>query len=259
MFAAIVNFVVYNKKISLPAAVCLIPVIGGVAITVLKPPATGGYWPPNLAGGVNTVALFGGIIANICAAFKASESHKVMHDKEFTERLNGVENQFAVMTLASLIASIPLVFLYPMYLGKEPVSFFYEFLEYLKPKPALANSDIWAAIDQNKGIFAIFASGMAFYLYNEFATKSLKKLSPVTSSVANTAKRVFVIIAGACFLLLEIENLDELMKTHYSFILLYHQAFSCTSKNAKTRPFTRLSVALSACLASDYMRALMSF
>jgi solute carrier family 35 protein E1 len=45
-------------------------------------------------------------------------------------------------------------------------------------------------------MLAIIFSGLAFYLYNEFATLSLTKLSVVTASVANTAKRVFVIVAG---------------------------------------------------------------
>ena len=130
------------------------------------------------------VALYGGLIANICAAFKASENHKVMHDEQFVKRLNSVENQFAVSTLASLFASIPLVFLYPMYLGKDPVAAFNDFTGFLTG----SNKEV--------AMKAIFFSGMSFYLYNEFATKSLKKLSTVSSSVANTAKRVFVIVAG---------------------------------------------------------------
>ena len=39
----------------------------------------------------------------------------------------------------------------------------------------------------------VVLSGMAFYLYNEAALKSLKFVSPATNSVANTAKRVVVI------------------------------------------------------------------
>merc|ERR1712060_482926 len=37
-------------------------------------------------------------------------------------------------------------------------------------------------------------SGMAFYLYNELATMTIKATGPVTSSVANTAKRVIVMV-----------------------------------------------------------------
>lgn len=37
-------------------------------------------------------------------------------------------------------------------------------------------------------------SGLCFYLYNELATMTLKVTGPVTASVANTAKRVIVMV-----------------------------------------------------------------
>ena len=40
----------------------------------------------------------------------------------------------------------------------------------------------------------LIASGMAFYLYNELATMTIKKTGAVTASVANTAKRVIVLV-----------------------------------------------------------------
>jgi solute carrier family 35 protein E1 len=39
-------------------------------------------------------------------------------------------------------------------------------------------------------------SGITFYLYNEASFLALSKLSPVTHSVANTLKRVVIIIAS---------------------------------------------------------------
>ena len=40
----------------------------------------------------------------------------------------------------------------------------------------------------------LLMSGMSFYLYNELATMTIKKTGAVTSSVANTAKRVIVMV-----------------------------------------------------------------
>ena len=40
---------------------------------------------------------------------------------------------------------------------------------------------------------------MTFYLYNELATMTIKKTSAVTASVANTAKRVIVLVIMAPF------------------------------------------------------------
>jgi solute carrier family 35 protein E1 len=39
-------------------------------------------------------------------------------------------------------------------------------------------------------------SGLAFYLYNEASFQALERLSPVTHSVANTLKRVIIIVAS---------------------------------------------------------------
>uniref|UniRef100_A0A7S0IVW3 Sugar phosphate transporter domain-containing protein n=1 Tax=Calcidiscus leptoporus TaxID=127549 RepID=A0A7S0IVW3_9EUKA len=46
----------------------------------------------------------------------------------------------------------------------------------------------------------LITSGLYFYLYNELATLTIKKTNAVTQSVANTAKRVIVIIGVALVL-----------------------------------------------------------
>ena len=43
----------------------------------------------------------------------------------------------------------------------------------------------------------LITSGLYFYLYNELATLTIKKTNAITQSVANTAKRVIVIIGVA--------------------------------------------------------------
>ena len=45
----------------------------------------------------------------------------------------------------------------------------------------------------------LFISGLSFYLYNELATMTIKQTGAVTSSVANTAKRVIVMVRKRCF------------------------------------------------------------
>jgi len=42
--------------------------------------------------------------------------------------------------------------------------------------------------------YNLILSGLCFYLYNELATMTLKVTGPVTASVANTAKRVIVML-----------------------------------------------------------------
>merc|ERR1712099_215733 len=60
---------------------------------------------------------------------------------------------------------------------------FGEFVTLFKTNPTLSYNPI--------------ASGLWFYGYNEMSTMTLKKTGAVTQSVANTAKRVIVIIGVA--------------------------------------------------------------
>merc|ERR1712050_67593 len=60
----------------------------------------------------------------------------------------------------------------------------------------------------NRGVLRnLIYSGLWFYAYNELATMTIKKTSAVTQSVANTAKRVIVIVGVAIILG---ESLDRL-------------------------------------------------
>jgi len=45
--------------------------------------------------------------------------------------------------------------------------------------------------------FNLIMSGLTFYLYNEVSTLALGKISGVTHSVANTAKRAIIIVGCA--------------------------------------------------------------
>merc|ERR1712232_263357 len=56
-------------------------------------------------------------------------------------------------------------------------------------------------VTTNKSVLMnLIFSGLWFYIYNELATMTIKKTSAVTQSVANTAKRVIVIVGVALIL-----------------------------------------------------------
>jgi len=63
------------------------------------------------------------------------------------------------------------------------MSKFGTFVELFKTVPAVRNN--------------VLTSGLYFYLYNELSTITIKKTSATTQSVANTAKRVIVIVGVA--------------------------------------------------------------
>lgn len=170
-FAAVVGTFVYGHKISTAKWLCLIPIIGGVCLAALKQNADGSIELDFTIGG-----LVGALVANVFAAFKGAESKKLMDTPGLKDRMGSVGNQFALMTIVSLLVSIPLMFYKEGHLLED-------FANKFRTKQA-----VWENV---------ILSGLTFYGYNELATMTLTKISAVTNSVANTAKRVVVIVGSA--------------------------------------------------------------
>eukprot|EP00667_Euglena_gracilis_P006913 EG_transcript_6976 len=173
-FAAVLGTLFYGKAISTAKWLCLVPVIGGVALASVK--ELDFSW----------AALFAAAVANLFAAVKGNENKKLMESRGIKERLGSIGNQFAVTSVLSFLLSLPLMLL-------REGSRFPEFLKLLAASPALR--------------FNLIASGLVFYAYNELATMTIDKTNAVTQSVANTAKRVIVIVGVAIVLG---ESLDPL-------------------------------------------------
>ena len=168
VLSAIVNTIFYASPPTFAKACCLPVIVGGVAFASLKTdPVTGAY-----ALKFDATALYFGLMANAFAAFKGSENKKLMSTPGLKERFGGVGNQYAVTEILAFIISVPVMFL-------KEYAMFPTFCKLLTTSASLR--------------FNLIASGMAFYIYNELATMTIKKTSAVTASVANTAKRVIVL------------------------------------------------------------------
>mmetsp|Transcript_27561 Transcript_27561/g.44253 ORF Transcript_27561/g.44253 Transcript_27561/m.44253 type:complete len:501 (-) Transcript_27561:349-1851(-) len=163
-FAAVLGSLFYGASVSTAKWLCLIPVIGGVIMASLGELSFA--W-----AALGTAAL-----ANVFAAIKANENKKLMNTPGISERLGTVGNQFALTSINAFLFCLPLMFLTE---GKKLGAFW----ELCKTTPVVLNNMIF--------------SGLWFYLYNELATLTIKKTNAVTQSVANTAKRVIVIIVVA--------------------------------------------------------------
>jgi solute carrier family 35 protein E1 len=163
-FAAVVGTCVYGISVSTAKWLALVPVIGGVVLASVG--------ELSFSWG----ALITASVANMFAAVKGNENKKLMSADGLAERIGSVGNQFALTTINAFIISLPLMLACEGWkLGA--------FWELCKTSPELRNNLVF--------------SGVWFYLYNEVATLTIKKTSAVTQSVANTAKRVIVIIVIA--------------------------------------------------------------
>jgi solute carrier family 35 protein E1 len=160
-FAAVVGTCFYGISVSTAKWLALVPVIGGVVLASVG--------ELSFSWG----ALITASVANMFAAVKGNENKKLMSADGLAERIGSVGNQFALTTINAFIISLPLMLACEGWkLGA--------FWELCKTTPELRNNLVF--------------SGVWFYLYNEVATMTIKKTSAVTQSVANTAKRVIVII-----------------------------------------------------------------
>lgn len=169
VLSAVVNTVFYGKPPTFAKACCLPVIVGGVAFASMKvDPATNKYMLK-----FDATALYFGMAANAFAAFKGSENKKLMSDKEIKSRYGGVGNQYAVTEILAFVISLPVMF-------ATEGAMFSKFVDLFFNSQALR--------------FNLISSGMAFYLYNELATMTIKATGAVTASVANTAKRVIVLL-----------------------------------------------------------------
>jgi solute carrier family 35 protein E1 len=171
VIAALVNTVFYGKAPGFTKVLCLPIIVGGVAFASLKKSASGSY------GLVfDQTALVFGMIANAFAAFKGSENSKLMSAPGIKDRFAGIGNQFAVTEVLAFLVSLPVMVYAEGHNWNKFVTLF------------MSSKDLQ---------FNLIMSGLTFYLYNELATMTIKKVGPVTNSVANTAKRVIVMLVMA--------------------------------------------------------------
>lgn len=164
VFAAATNALLL-KDIDHPLVyAALLPIIGGVGLASLKELSF--TW----------TALIAASAANQAAALKNVVSKGVM-GKPWAKNL-GPQNTYAVVTILALLFTLPFVLAFDV----KEAGFVINMVK-----------EMGTGKDVLK--YSLF-SGLAFYLYNEASFLALEKLSPVTHSVANTLKRVVIIVAS---------------------------------------------------------------
>jgi len=158
-----------GQTFSLPVYLSLIPIIGGVGIASMKELS------------FTMLALSAAMLSNVCSSLRAVLTKKYMKDPSWkTEKNLDAKNQYAVLTAISTAILVPMAF------AIEGTGFFSAF------------KDVVAAGDfTNKSLSTLLALGGAFYYaYNEYGFLALGQVNSVTHAVANTIKRVVIIVAS---------------------------------------------------------------
>jgi len=164
VFAAATNAVLL-KDIDHPMVyLALLPIIGGVGLASLKELS------------FSWTALIAASLANQAAALKNVVSKGVMGNP--WAKALGAQNTYAVINILALLATLPFVLAFD---AKDAVKVY--------------NQVVAMGTGADVIKYSLY-SGLSFYLYNEASFLALDKLSPVTHSVANTLKRVVIIVAS---------------------------------------------------------------
>jgi solute carrier family 35 protein E1 len=164
VFAAATNALLL-KDIDHPMVyAALLPIIGGVGLASLKELS------------FSWTALIAASAANQAAALKNVVSKGVM-GKPWAKAL-GPQNTYAVVTILALVFTLPFVLAFDV-----------------KDAAAVYQTVLAAGTGKDVMKYSLL-SGLTFYVYNEASFLALSRLSPVTHSVANTLKRVVIIVAS---------------------------------------------------------------
>lgn len=140
----------------------LLPIIAGVGIASLKEVTF--TWPSFIFAS----------LSNQAAALKNVSSKGVMK-KAWVKQLGPQ----VISSAISLLAFLTLI----------PIALFYDFYSLQALSASLVMRKQWKEV-----IWNTILSGIAFFVYNTASFQALAKLSPVTHSVANTIKRVVIIM-----------------------------------------------------------------
>jgi solute carrier family 35 protein E1 len=157
----------FGEFLPIPVYLSLVPIMGGVAMASMKELSF--TW----------LAFTAGAISAFTSAAKAILSKKVLDGKPLGENLTPA-NMFAVLTILGFLFILPASL---MIEGPAKISVAY--------KASLA-----AGYTNAQLLRLLSASGFLYYLYNEVAFMALNEVAPVTHAVANTVKRVVIIIAS---------------------------------------------------------------
>lgn len=189
LFSAVASWLVLGQVMNIRVYMSLLPVVFGVALACAG--AKEFSWISFWSGmGSNAFFAMRGVVSKTVMEKSASERPSDINDTDVDQRERGhlhgshtqisPANLFAAVTCVSFLLSIPLA------LTTEG-----SILMMLANQSAEKERQ-----DVTETLSYIISSGAFHYINNEVMYVTLSKVHPITLAVGNTAKRVFIIVAG---------------------------------------------------------------
>ena len=189
LFSAVASWLVLGQVMNIRVYMSLLPVVFGVAMACAG--AKEFSWISFWSGmGSNAFFAMRGVVSKTVMEKSASERPLDANDTDIDQRERehlhashtqiSPANLFAAVTCASFLLSIPLALITE---GSILIML-------------VNNSAEKEGQDVSRTLSYIISSGAFHYLNNEVMYVTLSKVHPITLAVGNTAKRVFIIVAG---------------------------------------------------------------
>jgi len=162
LFTCLFSAVFLHQIFALPVYLSLIPVIFGVALASASEVS------------FSMISLVSGLLSNVCFALRAITAKKLMN-KPVGENMHA-QNLYGVLTMIALAVILPFA------LAAEGGTI------------VAGTKATIEAVGLAKFVRMLLVCGISHYTYNECAFLALSSIHPVTHAVANTIKRVAVIV-----------------------------------------------------------------
>jgi len=167
LFTCLFSAIFLKQVFALPVYLSLLPVIAGVAVASANEVS------------FSAISLISGLLSNVCFALRAITAKRLM-TKPVGENMNA-QNLYAVLTVISLAAILPFALAVE---GRAIVP------------GTLATIE---AVGLPRFLRMLLLAGVSHYTYNECAFLALSSIHPVTHAVANTIKRIAVIVVSVLY------------------------------------------------------------
>ena len=204
VWSALLLGVFFREILPLPVYLSLIPIIAGVGIASLKELSF--TW----------LSFTSGTLSAVTSATKAILSKKVLSGKPLGENLTPA-NMFAVLTILGFCMILP-----ASLLMEGPTKVTQAF-----------NAALAAGYTMPQLFRLLSISGFLYYIYNEVAFLALSEVAPVTHAVANTVKRVVIILASVIVFRNPVSRLGALGS---AMAIAGATAYSIAKSQSSTKP-----------------------
>ncbi|KAK1693024.1 hypothetical protein QYE76_009721 [Lolium multiflorum] len=164
-FSVLLSALFLGQAPSLLILGSLVPVVGGVVLASMTEVS------------FNWIGFWSAMASNVTNQSRNVFSKKLLADKE--ETLDDI-NLFSIMTVMSFLLSVPLML----------------YVEGIKFSPSYLQS---TGVNLQELCLKAAIAGTCFHFYQQVSYSLLARISPVTHSVANSVKRVAVIVSSVIF------------------------------------------------------------